>query len=345
MVQLRPVVLQAVKRALDASNIHGFDENSLTGKVIVALTPFVRRGVGAQIAELEAQKKANAGEIVTSVITDLRPIIVRIIKESVRNYKGDLSKYGNLVESILGQLRPVVLAEVKRALETTHYKGLDAEDLTTKIIAQLRAFVEEGVQEQVRLLQQELQNSADQVVESVITTLKPIVPRIIKGTVKSSNADLSQYDNLVQTIISQLRPVVLKEVTRALATSHLDGKINAGELTQRIIVRLTPLVQEGVQERLREIELENKITPDEIVDNVIAQLKPITIKVVHETVINAKNDIDDEEELLQTIVKQLRPVVLAQVTSAIRANNADYNAQELSNKIVARLVSSTKSLD
>merc|ERR1711981_798503 len=155
MRQLRPVVLQAVQRALSASNEHGFNENTLTDRIIVELTPFVRRGVGQQVQLLLAQEKANADKIVSSVIQDLRPIIVRIIRESVRNYKGDLSQYGNLVESILGQLRPVVLSEVKRALSTSSYKGLEAEDLTEKIMIQLRPFVVEGVEAQIRELEKE----------------------------------------------------------------------------------------------------------------------------------------------------------------------------------------------
>merc|ERR1712141_400101 len=99
----------------------------------------------------------NAGQIVNSVIQDLRPIIIRIIRESVRNYKGDLSKYGNLVETILTQLRPVVLAEVRRALATSTDPGhthLKADDLTEKIMLRLRGFVEEGVKEQVRILEE-----------------------------------------------------------------------------------------------------------------------------------------------------------------------------------------------
>lgn len=338
VVQLRPVVLQSVQQALTANNANGFNANSLTDRIVIELTPFVRRGVGAQILELQQQQQANAGKIVTSVIQDLRPIIIRIIKESVRAYDGDLSQYGDLVETIMLQLRPVVLAEVRRALSTSSLKGLNAQDLTGKITIQLRPFVEEGVQEQVRLLQQELQGCADKVVESVITTLRPIIIRIIRQTVRSSNADLSQYDNLVQIIVTQLRPVVLNEVTKALATSSKCGKLDARDLTQRIITKITPFVQEGVEEQIREIERENRITPDQIVDKVIAELQPITIKVIRQTVTSSTTKIDDEEALVKTIVNQLRPVVFAQVTAAINANNANYNAQELSDKIVVRLI-------
>ena len=340
---MRPVVLQSVKSAIVANNAQQYNAQSLTGRIVKELTPFVRRGVGNQILELQKQQQATASKIVTSVIQDLRPIIIRIIRESVRNYKGDLSKYGNLVETILTQLRPVVLAEVRRALATSTDPGhthLKADDLTEKIMLRLRGFVEEGVQEQVKILQEEARIGHDQVVESVITSLRPIIIRVIRQTVRSSNADLTQYKNLVKTIITQLRPVVLSEVSKAISSSPKFSHLNARDLTEEILVKITPFVGEAVQQQIKELEAENRVTPEEIVDNVIAQLKPITIKVIRQTV-HGKNgvNIDDEEGLVQTIVSQLRPVVFAQVSAAITANNANYDAQSISNQIVSRLVS------
>merc|ERR1712226_407718 len=342
VTQLRPVVLQSVKSAIVANNAQQYNAQSLTGRIVKELTPFVRRGVGNQILELQKQQQATATKIVTSVIQDLRPTIIRIIKESVRNYKGDLSKYGNLVETILTQLRPVVLAEVRRALATSTDPGhshLKADDLTEKIMLRLRGFVEEGVQEQVRILQEEARIGHDQVVESVITSLRPIIIRVIRQTVRSSNADLTQYNNLVKTIITQLRPVVLSEVSKAISSSPKFSHLNARDLTEEILVKITPFVGEAVQQQIRELEAENRVTPEEIVDNVIAQLKPITIKVIRQTV-HGKNgvNIDDEEGLVQTIVSQLRPVVFAQVSAAITANKANYDAQSISNQIVSRLI-------
>merc|ERR1712038_1386300 len=337
VTQLRPVVLQSVKSAIVANNAQQYNAQSLTGRIVKELIPFVRRGVGAQILELQKQQQITTQKIVSSVIQDLRPIIIRIIRESVRNYKGDLSKYGNLVETIMTQLRPVVLAEVRRALATTSFKGLDAQDLSNNIIIKLRPFIEEGVQEQVRLLQQELEANSVTVVDSVINSLRPIIIRVIRQTVRSSNADLSQYDNLVQIIISQLRPVVLAEVTKALSSSPKFSSLDARDLTERILLKITPFVKEGIEEQIREIELENRLTPEQIVDKVIAQLKPITIQVIRKTVTDSKTNIDDEEALVQTIVSQLRPVVFAQVSAAIKANNANYDAQDLTNRIILRL--------
>jgi len=346
VTQLRPVVLQSVKSAIVANNAQQYNAENLTARIVKELTPFVRRGVGAQIAALQAQlaqqEKITAEKIVSSVIRDLRPIIIRIIKESVRNYKGDLSKYGNLVETIMLQLRPVVLAEVRRALAASTDPGhnnLSAEELTNKIMLQLRGFVEEGVQEQVKILEEELKISHDQVVEDVINGLRPIIIRVIRQTVRSSNADLSKYDNLVQTIINQLRPVVLSQVSTAIASSPKNSHLNARDLTEEILIKITPFVREALQQQIKELEAENRVTPAEIVDNVIAQLKPITIKVIRQTV-HGKNgvNIDDEEGLVQTIVSQLRPVVFAQVSAAIKANNANYDAQSISTQIVQRLI-------
>jgi len=340
--QLRPVVLQSVKSAIVANNAQQYDAKDLTERIVKELRPFVKRGVGSQIAALQQQQKATAQKIVSSVIRDLRPIIIRIIKESVRNYKGDLSKYGNLVETIMVQLRPVVLAEVRRALSASTDPGhdhLNAEDLTAKIMLQLRGFVEEGVQEQVKILEEELKITHDEVVEDVINGLRPIIISVITKTVRNSNTDLSQYDNLVQTIINQLRPVVLSSTTTAIASSPKNSHLNARALTEEILIKITPFVREAVQQEIKKLEAENRVTPEEIVDNIIAQLKPITIKVIKQTV-HGKNgaDINDEEGLVQTIVRQLRPVVFAQVSAAIKANNANYDAQSMSNQIVQRLI-------
>merc|ERR1712038_1472108 len=342
VTQLRPVVLQSVKSAIAANNAQQYNAQSLTGRIVKELTPFVRRGVGNQILELQKQQQITTQKIVSSVIQDLRPIIIRIIRESVRNYKGDLSKYGNLVETIMVQLRPVVLAEVRRALAVSTDPGhnaLSAEEITEKIMLQLRGFVEEGVREQVKILEEELKISHDQVVEDVINGLRPIIIRVIRETVRSSNADLNNYKNLVQTIINQLRPVVLSTVTTEIAKSPKNAHLNARELTEEILLKITPFVREAVSQQIKELEAENRVTPEEIVDNVIAQLKPITIKVIRQTV-HGKNgvNINDEEGLVQTIVSQLRPVVFAQVSAAITANKANYDAKSISEQIVVRLI-------
>jgi hypothetical protein len=65
----------------------------------------------------------------------------------------------------------------------------------------------------VQIQHQQAQPTADQIVEIVITELKPTVIRVIQETVlQSSNANLDNPDRLVETIIVQLRPVVLQSV-------------------------------------------------------------------------------------------------------------------------------------
>merc|ERR1712062_471455 len=48
--------------------------------------------------------------------------------------------------------------------------------------------------------------------------------------------------------------------------------------------------------------------------------------------------IDDEEKLVQVIVRQLRPVVIAQVTTPIKINNAPFDPEELTNDIIVELL-------
>lgn len=68
------------------------------------------------------------------------------------------------------------------------------------------------------------------------------------------------------------------------------------------------------------------------------ELRPIMIKVIRQTVTSSNAIIDDEEKLVQVIVRQLRPVVFAQVTTAIKINNAPFDPEELTNDIIVELV-------
>ena len=55
---------------------------------------------------------------------------------------------------------------------------------------------------------QEKKITADQIVNQVVTELKPTVITVIKTTVANSKVDLKTYGNLVQVILTQLKPVV-----------------------------------------------------------------------------------------------------------------------------------------
>jgi len=62
-----------------------------------------------------------------------------------------LNNPNGLVDTIVDQLRPVVLQAVRTAITSSAAAGnLNAEDLTGKILVQLRPFVLEGVTKQIQ---------------------------------------------------------------------------------------------------------------------------------------------------------------------------------------------------
>ncbi len=52
-------------------------------------------------------------QFVSSIITSLRPTVIRIISTSVASSSVDLTNYQNLVEQIITRLRPVILSAVQ----------------------------------------------------------------------------------------------------------------------------------------------------------------------------------------------------------------------------------------
>merc|ERR1719365_195810 len=197
IIQLQPVVLNAVQDALRVNSV-SLNAQSLTQKIIIEITPFVRQGVTQEIeakrraeeerrrleeqrrreeqARLEAKRraeeearrraeeqrrreeearrqaelKAKTEEVIRIVITQLEPIVIRIIRTTVQTTNADLNSYPNLVQTIMTQLQPVVLAEVQRALQTSSYVGLNAQTLTSEIVIRLRPFVERALKEEIQ---------------------------------------------------------------------------------------------------------------------------------------------------------------------------------------------------
>merc|ERR1711899_442617 len=293
--QLKPVVPAAVNNALATSPHDHLDANELITRILEKLRPFVEEALRKEV--LAQKPEFTEDDIVKEVEEALEPTIISVISGAVRNSKdkslfSDKASQEKLVQTIVTQLQPVVLQAVQRALDVHNSNGFDAKSLTVRIIRELTPHVREGVIAEIRRLEQEL----------------------------------SKYGNLVETILAQLRPVVLAQVKAALANSEYANLLDAKEMTEEIIRRLRLVVEQGVKEQARlealRREAELKRTHDDIVAKIIAELRPIMIKVIRQTVTSSNAIIDDEEKLVQVIVRQLRPVVFAQVTTAIKINNA-----------------------
>merc|ERR1712018_872651 len=265
----------------------------------------------------------TAEEVVRQVSTELKPTIIQIIRTTVESANVDLSNYDNLVEVIIVQLRPVVQASVNSALASSPHGHLDANDLINRIIIALRPFVEESLRKEI--IAHTPKVSQEDIVQIVIKQLENTVITVIKSAVSQSKESdlLSNQDRLVQLIVTQLRPVVLQSVKSAIVANNAQ-QYNAENLTARIVKELTPFVRRGVGAQIAALQAQlaqqEKITAEKIVSSVIRDLRPIIIRIIKESVRNYKGDLSKYGNLVETIMVQLRPVVLAEVRRALSAS-------------------------
>merc|ERR1712241_107447 len=109
---------------------------------------------------------------------------------------------------------------------------------------------------------------------------------------------------------------------------------NANSLTDRVILEMTAFVRLAIQQEVKgQVEnLENKV-----VRQVTTELRPTVIQVVQATVSSAGVDTSDIGKLLETILVQLRPVVLNEVRNALKTSTYPLDAQSLTVRIVKEL--------
>jgi hypothetical protein len=177
----------------------------------------------------------------------------------------------------------------------------------------------------------------DQVVQLIITDLRPTILRIIQATVSSSSVDLSNTEGLLKTILVQLRPVVLQEVRSALSQSQVAGNINANSLTDRIILEMTPFVRQALQNEVQKVQQESETTETLVVDEVKTQLKPTVLKVIQSTVAASGIDLSSPQGLVEAIIAQLRPVVFQAVSVALKSSPYTLDAEKLTVRIIIEL--------
>merc|ERR1712156_767400 len=105
-------------------------------------------------------------------------------------------------------------------------------------------------------------------------------------------------------------------------------------LTNRVISQMTGFVTQTVTTLVgnRVGDLENSV-----VKQVTTELRPTVIQVVQATVSSAGIDTSDIGKLLETILVQLRPVVLNEVRNALKTSTYPLNAQSLTVRIVKEL--------
>merc|ERR1711990_861878 len=305
------------------------DAGELTETIMIQLKPIIELGVSEESEKvLNQQLGVQKNNLVLQISTELKPTIISVIKAAVA--QSDLSNLDGLLETILKQLRPVVLRACEAGLAASNL-NLDANELADEIMIQITPFVSSSLEQEA---QKASALSEDQVVQIIITDLKPTVIKVIQATVKSENVDLGDLDLLLKTILRQMRPVVLNAAQTALQTSQVGGNINANSLADKVILQMTGFVRAALQQEVKG-QVEN--LENQVVKQVTTELRPTVIQVVQATVSNSSVDTSDSSKLLETILVQLRPVVLNEVRNSLKTSTYPLDSQSLTIRIVKNL--------
>lgn len=331
IIRLKPVVQSAVEKAMAGTR---FEEDSqirsdqVTEKILVELRPFVEKGVRREVQIVQSGQTDEFSEanLVATIIAKLKPTVINIIRTTVKSTSGvNLNNPEELIETIYVQIRPVVLAAVNGAKATA--SGIDVTDVTEKIVTQIRPFIAEGVKKEIGEVQQQSFGSEDQVVGYVIAQLKPTVIEIIRNVVGSSDVRNTNLESLVASILEQLEPVVLASVKSAIRNS--GSNYDANVITTNIIIQLRPFVEEGVK---NEVAQSRQITEGDVVRTITSDLRPTVVTIIRSTV-SQESNLNNPEGLVETIIVQLRPVVVGSVTKASK----QFDAEKLAERIIIEL--------
>jgi len=252
---------------------------------------------------LEAAQKQSEKEIVKIVITQLEPIVLRIIPAAVRNSNEDLDNYLNLAETIMVQLRPVVSREVTQALRlSTKYSNLSAKKLTDLIVVEIRPFVVRSLKKEVEIVKAEDTNllieKTNLLIERIINRLESIVVKVIKTTVAQEDTDLGNKAELVDTIVAGLNPVVLAEVRGAIQVTKVA--LNAQEMTAEIMLRLRPFIVRGVDTEI------SKALTSKVSAGFLARIRPIIREAVIKILKTSGAGVTDEDDLIELVYQQFK---------------------------------------
>ena len=127
----------------------------------------------------------------------------------------DLSNFEVLFETIITALKPVVYTEVDRALASSKYANkIDSNALAQKIILEITPYVREALQKEVQKIQDNTLTE-DQVVQLVITDLKPTVIRVIQGKNISNDHPMILFQNISKKKTREIKQI--KNLFREIA--------------------------------------------------------------------------------------------------------------------------------
>ena len=348
--QLRPVVFNEVERALKTSTKYQniLNANDLTQRIVVELRPFITQGVREQVEVLKKENEIDPEEIINRIITQLEPIVINVIRTTVRNSNVDLSDTQGLVNTIVTQLRPVVFREVQTAIDSAGATSLNADQLTTQIVRRLRPFVVTGVQREIQVIRQS-QTSSNDLVSSVISQLQPFIVDTVSTVLGGSGKiEKATADQASVTFLAKLRPIIRQIIVRIMTTSgagisdeniliqQVNGQIEDGTLLRLIqeevraalgssvttlppqsefellLEELRPRIRLMIIEEIRLYRQQNELNPEaqaRIVSAVIANLR-LVVEQATALALQSSGSGSSDDQIITQLTAQLRPQVI-----------------------------------
>merc|ERR1711953_1157053 len=243
--QLRPVVLNEVQKALSTSTVAGnINANSLTERIILELTPFVRQALQEEVGKVTSQLE---GQVVNQVKESLDSSVQTVIKNTISQSQVNLDDPNGIVEQIIRQLRPVVFKAVSVALKSSPYK-LDAEKLTVRIIIEITPSIESGVQAEVEAVkaQQVSQDLADEIVAWAPGRLSGLIKQRVAALLSSETRNLPD-SVIVDRIVAGMQGDIISAIKGNDKYRVVVGKKGFDVLMQRIIAALKPIILREIQ--------------------------------------------------------------------------------------------------
>jgi len=272
--QLRPVVLNEVQKALSTSTVAGnINANSLTERIILELTPFVRQALQEEVGKVTSQLE---GQVVNQVKESLDSSVQTVIKNTISQSQVNLDDPNGIVEQIIRQLRPVVFKAVSVALKSSPYK-LDAEKLTVRIIIEITPSIESGVQAEVEAVKaQQVSQVNDGLIQTIVDRLNPALLGLDFAQVEQISQDLA--DEIVAWAPGRLSGLIKRRVAALLSseTRNLPDSV----IVDRIVAGMQGDIISAIKGNDKYRVVVGKKGFDVLMQRIIAALKPIILREI-----------------------------------------------------------------
>merc|ERR1712213_54346 len=268
LTQLRPVVLNEVQKALSTSTVAGnLNANSLTERIILELTPFVRQALLQEVNKVQSQ-------IVNEVKQTLQPAVTTVIKDTISQAQVNLDDPKGIVEQIIRQLRPVVFKAVSVALKSSPYK-LDAEKLTVRIIIEITPSIESGVQAEVESVKASQSQVNDGLIQLLIDDLKPAILGI-NANDDTISQDLA--DEIVAWAPGRLSGLVGQRVTALLASESRN--LPDSVIADRVIAGMQGDIIDAIRNNAKYRVVINKKGFNVLMQRIGQALRPLILRQI-----------------------------------------------------------------